>query len=264
MNIVVLLASVLDPKWTIAAGAAQDAGKLAAIPRRLSPFDEAALEVALKLRDVKPEARISVYMPDGPGAEGLLRMVAAHKVDIVARLPVDDALRWDAAALAAQFGTVLCDGSAHRQDATLWLTGREFGDLDDGAFAAALAFFLDAQLVTMAEVIDPCDGALLRARRSRFDAIEQVALARRAVVAVTNHAANRLRHPLMKHVMLAKRADVPVLDHEASGLVARIAPVDFHPPPSARASRPAPIPACAGVAVQVEALVRALRHSSKS
>ena len=50
MNIVVLIGGVHDPKWPIALG---DEGSAipAAENQVLSPFDEAALEVALRIRD---------------------------------------------------------------------------------------------------------------------------------------------------------------------------------------------------------------------
>ncbi|MFJ1255419.1 hypothetical protein [Cupriavidus sp. CuC1] len=260
MNTIALLASVLDAKWALPPDADYLASpdSLAAIPRKLSPFDEAALEVALKLRDADPATRISVYMPDGPGAEGLMRGVAAHKPDIAARLAVPEALRWDAYALAnsirAQLAPIV-EGPA------LWLVGREFGDLDDGVFASALARALGIGLIAMTEGIQADDQGALRAQRTRGETVERIALPDQCVVSITNDAGNKLRHPLMKNVMLAKKLNVTCLAAPVSQPPARIVPIALAGNAREHSSKGAPIPTAAGIAAQVEAVFQFLSAS---
>ena len=69
MNIAVLLAGIVDPKWPLQ-GLHLGAGGVVAgddkLPGKLSPFDEAALETALKLRDADPDVNICAFLLGGP------------------------------------------------------------------------------------------------------------------------------------------------------------------------------------------------------
>jgi electron transfer flavoprotein beta subunit len=53
MKIVVAVAGVLDPKWPIELDA-EGMPRIAAERMVMSPFDESALEIALRLRDMDP------------------------------------------------------------------------------------------------------------------------------------------------------------------------------------------------------------------
>ena len=201
MNILVFLTGILDPKWPIEV---RDGG----LPERtadrlvLSPFDEAALETALSLRDASPGAFVRAVVMGGAEVTRLARAVAAFNVP-VATLEVPS--WWDQNVVAEALADVA-------GDADLILIGREFGDCDDGLAPALLAarlgqpFFGRAQAVREARVM-----------REAAAAEEWLALDRPLVVSVTNDRRNRLRKPLMKNVMRARQADIEVLPPHSGG-----------------------------------------------
>lgn len=130
MNIVVLLAGVHDPKWPIT----QEAALSELDDKRImSPFDEAALELALRIRDADSSTHIAARVAGGKGAMGIARSVLALKIRDVAIFSIERP--WDQAAVARAL-VPLCKG------ADLVLIGREFGDFDDGLVPSTLAGLL--------------------------------------------------------------------------------------------------------------------------
>lgn len=210
MEIAVLITGVADPKWPLPQEFTLDALQAhASRHAALSPFDEAALELALKLRDQDPAARISALVA---GDDALARRVAGWRTDTVCSLDLECVQRWNGAALAAAFAQAL---AALCPDAQLVLVGRELGDWDEGTAAAALAHEAGLPHAPLALAIEPrADG--LWALRQSSGGLERVHLPQRALLSVTNDPNNRLRHPLMKNVMLAKKASIPVWRAQAS------------------------------------------------
>ncbi|KAA0999721.1 hypothetical protein FVF58_41330 [Paraburkholderia panacisoli] len=260
MKICALLGGILDPKWPLPPhDYLQRPEMLDGIARKLSPFDEAALEVALRLRETTPSSTLAVYMPDGPGAEGLMRAVAAHKPDQVGLLAIDQTVHWDVAAFARQAAAGLRGADA----GTLWLIGREFGDLDDGAFGACLAHAAAASLIAMAEELRVDAQGTLRALRTRTDVTEQVRVPHACVVTLTNARGNRLRHPLMKNVMLAKKLAIDrVACISDDPPAARVTPAQLLAAAGASRARAAPLPASAGLDAQLNAVLQLLCTTS--
>ena len=205
MHVLVLLSGVADPKWPLPAR--PDAAALEAHATRyavLSPFDEAALELALQLRDAEPATTIAALVA---GPEALARKVAEWRLDRVQRLLPGDAAPWDACAYAQSLAAAI--GPLAR-DAGLVLTGREFGDWDDGSVPALLARALALPHFPLALGLDLADG-LARVTRQRGVALERLRLAGPALLSVTNDARNRLRHPLLKNVMAARKLQIDAL-----------------------------------------------------
>lgn len=202
MNLLVLLAGVADPKWPLPAscdGAALAAHR-AAHPL-LSPFDEAALELALKWRDAVPDVRIDALVGAASATDPLLRHVAGFRLDAVAGLDLAGHPAWDAAALADALAQWI-DAQPRRPD--LVLLGREFGDDDDGCLPGLLAERLGLPMFGQVLAIGPADAGALTLRQ-HDGGLERRHCALPLLAAVTNHAGNRLRHPLLKNVMNARR-----------------------------------------------------------
>jgi electron transfer flavoprotein beta subunit len=205
MNILVLIAGVADPKWPLPAVA--DTAALQAHGDRyalLSPFDEAALELALKLRD--DDAGVAIHaLVAGP--ESLARKVAEWRLESVQRLTVEVAA-WDARACA---GALAGAAAALPAEPALVLTGREFGDFDDGGVPPLLARALRLPHVGLALNLAVREDGTVWATRQRGGRVERVRLEGRALVSVTNDAQNRLRHPLLKNVMAARKLLIEAL-----------------------------------------------------
>jgi electron transfer flavoprotein beta subunit len=203
MDIAVLISGVADPKWPLpkdlsVASLQAHATQYAA----LSPFDEAALEIALALRDADPAVRITALVA---ADEGLARRVAGWRPDTIHRLELDAGARFDTGAVARALAQALHELAP---TATLVLIGREFGDLDDGTVPAALSLLHDAPFIPLALGVKRGDNGLV-ALRQAANGLERVQLPTRAMLSASNDPGNRLRHPLMKNVMMAKKAVLP-------------------------------------------------------
>lgn len=205
MHVLVLISGVADPKWPLPP--APDPAALRAHAAQyaiLSPFDEAALELALKLRDADPAVTLAAVVA---GPEPLARKVAEWRLDDVCRLDAAELAPWDACAFAAGLAQVLAPLAAPTQ---LILTGREFGDFDDGSVPALLGAQLGLPHVPLALAVQANARGLL-VKRQRAALLEQVRLAGPALLSVTNDAQNRLRHPLLKNVMAARKLAIQTL-----------------------------------------------------
>ena len=203
MNILVLLAGVADNRYPLH-DIGLDNGRIAESGqsrRILSPFDEGALELALKLRDQRDDCRIEVLVLGGSNEDNLLRAVAAFKPDRLRCLQLQPYCPWDARLSSGQIAQLLADEGLQPD---LLLIGREFGDLDEGGLPVMLAARLHLPLFALAQYAEWQDGqlSLLRERGTS----QQWHRPRAALLAtVTNDRRNKLRHPLMKNVMMARK-----------------------------------------------------------
>jgi electron transfer flavoprotein beta subunit len=199
MNILVLIAGVLDPKWPVAP-LGDGLPERAADRLILSPFDEAALEIALRIRDAHSATAIRALVAGGAEAVRLARAVAALNIADVATVAL--AAPWDQAATARELAAV-CD------DADLVLMGREFGDCDDGLVPPMLAGLLGKPFFGRVQVVE-ATGAI-RLMREAAICEEWLTVAQPIVASVTNDRRTRLRKPLMKNVMMARQTPIGTL-----------------------------------------------------
>ncbi|VVO27727.1 electron transfer flavoprotein subunit beta/FixA family protein [Pseudomonas fluorescens] len=203
MKILVLLAGVADIRFPLhtlnisAEGLIEEGGT---VRRLLSPFDEAALELALKLRASRSDCRIDVLLLAGANSEAMLRTVAAFRPDSLRRLDLQPTCLWDAQLTARQIAGLL----ENEDVADLLLIGREFGDLDEGSIPVLLAQRLNYPLFALAQHAEWA-GEQVRLLRERGADEESVLVCAPLLASVTNDKRNKLRHPLMKNVMETKR-----------------------------------------------------------
>jgi electron transfer flavoprotein beta subunit len=200
MEVAVLVSGVADPKWPLPPVLSLAALQAHAMQHAaLSPFDEAALELALALRDADPGVGITALVA---GDETLTRRVAGWRPDAIHRLAFEAVPRWDGAAMRQALAQALRDLAPR---ASIVLAGREFGDFDDGSLPAGLAQAIGMPYIPLVLRWDP-PGDPLWARRQSPGGLERVQLPVRVLLSATNDPANRLRHPLMKNVMQARKA----------------------------------------------------------
>ena len=203
MNVLVILAGIADPKWPLPATlAATTLDTQRATYPLLSPFDEAALELALKLRDANPHVQIRALVAASSAQDPLLRHVASFRLDQVCAFDTARWPAWNSAALASALASYM---QTLTPAPDLLLTGREFGDQDDGSLPATLAQALAWPLSTLVLEAAAESGGGLRLVRQQGAVQERVRKDLPVLAAVTNHARNRLRHPLLKNVMAAKK-----------------------------------------------------------
>lgn len=259
MHVAVLLAGVADPRKPLpkpASGDWRDLPGSAAVSYKLSPFDEAALEIALKLRDQGAAARITAIVTDGAHDPALLRAIAALKPDRVRGLSPPAAQRGNPPWLAQHAPGLLREGDAWPG---LILIGREHGDLDDGMAPAYLAEAWGLPYVGLALQVQARAEGGWTLLRSGAQQDESLALPAPAMVSISNDKSNRLRHPLMKNVALAKQFTFEQATPDAAQPAAHAALV--HAAPAEAAARGAQ--ACklftGPVQAQAAALVAYLR-----
>ncbi|NMM78104.1 hypothetical protein B2J88_43670 [Rhodococcus sp. SRB_17] len=203
MNVLVLLAGIADPKWPLPSSlAATTLDTQRATYPLLSPFDEAALELALKLRDADPSVQIRALVAASSPQDPLLRRVASFRLDQVCAFETTRWPAWNSAALASALS---CYVQTLTPAPDLLLMGREFGDQDDGSLPPTLAQALAWPLSTLVLEIAAESGGRLQVARQQGAVQERVRQDLPLIAAVTNHARNRLRHPLLKNVMAAKK-----------------------------------------------------------
>lgn len=221
MHIAVLLAGIADPKKPLPVPASRDSRDLRAEPAlsyKLSPFDEAALELALKLRDRHAGARITALVTDAAGDVALMRVVAALRPDTVAALPTPATQRGNPAWLARHAAAALWrDGPMP----DLVLIGREHGDLDDGMTAPFLAEAWQLPYAGLALRVQPDETGGWVFTRSAASHDESLRLRAPAMASISNDKSNRLRHPLMKNVLLAKQQRFDAMPADAGEPAAR-------------------------------------------
>jgi electron transfer flavoprotein beta subunit len=213
----------------------------------ISPYDEFALETALRLKESSGEGEIiAVSVGDAPVAEQL-RSALAMGVDRAVLLkgqPTLDGLA-TARALAAELKELAPD---------LVLLGMKAVDHDQQQVAPMLAGLLGQPCVTVAAQVE-LDGAAAVCHRESEAGVEVVEVALPAVISVTKGAFEP-RYPSLKGIMAAKKK--PLEEKEAQLGASRIELRELAPPPERPAGR------IIGQGVDaVPELVRVLREEAK-
>ena len=232
MHVVVLLAGIADSKRPLerpASGEWADVLAQPTTPFKPSPFDEAALEIALKLRDANPQIKLSAVVTAGCDDVALMRAVAAYRLDIVTGLRLPGGVGADPD-LLAQHALEAC--ASEDAPADLILIGREHGDLDDGMIAGYLAAKWGRPYFGLAQNVKAASNGSWQAERMGATALETYTLEGRPMVSITNAKINRLRHPLMKNVVLAKQQKFDIRTAQADTVNPRASVLGANTPPS--------------------------------
>lgn len=207
MHIVVCVKQVPNPEAAFSMFKVDEQAK-AVIPASglqmvMSPFDEQAVEAALRIRDAVGEARISV-MTLGPASA---RAVLKHGLAMGA----DDGVLLDDAAFqegdAYSTARVLAAAIARLGDCDLVLTGRQAADWDAGIVGCGIAELLQLPVVTFARDVAVVEGAVVRVERVVENGFDVVEAPLPAVVTVSNEL-GAARAPSLRETMRAARKPV--------------------------------------------------------
>ena len=214
MEIALFISGVADPKWPVpqalsVASLQAHTAQFAA----LSPFDEAALELALAMRDRESDTRITALVC---GPESLARRVAGWRPDTLHRIDLQAVPSWHCSAVSDALAQAL---QALAPAASIMLIGREFGDFDDGSVPAGLSFYANTPYISLVLSLQSAPSGWSVMHQSA-NGMEHVQISSRALLGATNDPGNRLRHPLMKNVMAAKRERLDVSPCDLTGITA--------------------------------------------
>jgi electron transfer flavoprotein beta subunit len=209
VNIVVCVKQIQDPE--IAASVFrvdEDARKVIPVPGLppvISPFDEQAVEAALRIRDAAGEdsgIEITVVTMGPEGARAVVKAalaLGADKAVMLTDAAFDDGDGYATArALAATIDRI--------GGADLVLTGRQAADWDAGIVGVGIAELLDMPAVTLARDVQ-VDGETVRVERVLEDGVETVEAPLPALVTISNEL-GAVRHATMRETMRAAKKPI--------------------------------------------------------
>jgi len=174
----------------------------------LNPFDEYAVEEALRIKDKNPGSTVTV-LSVGPGkAEEAVRTALALGADegaLVADASFDGG---DPGATAHLLSKAILKIAAAKGKVHLVLCGKQSSDSETGQVAPSLAAALDWPGVSSVKKIPAIDETKARVERAMEDGIDTLELDLPAVVSVIKEI-NEPRLPSLKGKMASKKAAVP-------------------------------------------------------
>jgi len=170
----------------------------------MSPFDEQAMEAALRIREIHPATRITVMTLGSDAARAALKHGLAMGADDGVLL--SDAAFQDADAYIT--ASALTAGIRKLGTCSLVLTGRQAADWDAGIVGAGIAETLGQPVISFAKDVR-IDGDTVRVERVLDDGSEILETHLPAVVTVSNEI-GAARAPSLRETMRAARKRVEV------------------------------------------------------
>ena len=168
----------------------------------MSPFDEQAVEAALRIRDAQPGAQVTVMSLGPESARNVLKHGLAMGAD-------DGVLLADTAFAGSDgYTTALTLAAAIKNigDVDLVLTGRQAADWDNGVVGAGIGELLGIPVISFAKEVR-IEAGMARVERVLDDGIEIVEAPLPAVVTVSNELGTP-RTPSLRETMRAARKPV--------------------------------------------------------
>ena len=214
MHSIVCVKEIPDPETPASAFAIDPTAKRA-IPAKdkppvISPFDEQAVEAALRIKDAKG-GKVTVISMGAPSAEKILKHTLSMGADEAFLLNDPAFENSDSTSTAyvlaqaikkiGQFDFVFC--------------GRQAGDFDSGQVGSGIAEFLEIPSVTLAKKIEVQDGKA-RVERAFPDGFEVVEVSMPVLITVSNELGEPRYAPL-KGIMAAAKKKVPVWNTQEIG-----------------------------------------------
>jgi electron transfer flavoprotein beta subunit len=247
MNIIVCLKRVPDTTAKIRPGPSGRSIDPQGVEFIISPYDEFAIEEALRLKEKLGTGEVVGLTVDPDGQDTILRKALAMGLDRGILVKGGDP--FDGAATAEILAGVLKE-----QKFDLLLFGKQAIDSDSGQVPPMVAHRLGLPRALVVTRFDYADKRVV-CRRQIEGGEEVVALPLPCLVAMTK-GPNEPRYPSLKGIMAAKKKPVQVL--EAPPVAPRLEVVKLEPPPERPPGR------VIGQGVDaVPELVRLLREEAK-
>ncbi len=204
MDIIVCCKQVLDPEAPPASFKIDPSTNKVVppqgVPPVISPFDETAVEAALRVKDAKG-GKISVISL----GVNLLRDVVKKPLSMGADelILLEDAAFVDGDAWSTAYALAMAIKKIGRFD--LIFCGRQAADWDSGQVGSGIAEILGLPSVTIARKVEALDGKA-RVERIAGDGIEIIEVSLPALITVSNEL-GAARYPTIKGIMTAKRKE---------------------------------------------------------
>lgn len=208
MHIVVCVKLVPDPEAAFGMFRIDEQAKKVVpapgLPWVMSPFDEQAVEAALRIREQQPGTRISVMTLGPETTRNALKHGLAMGADdgvLLADAAFDDGDGYTTA-------YVLTAAIRKLGSFDLVLTGRQAADWDAGVVGAGIAELLGVPVISFARDVQ-VEGSSVRVERVLDDGTEIVEASLPALVTVSNEL-GAARAPSLRETMRAARKPVVV------------------------------------------------------
>jgi electron transfer flavoprotein beta subunit len=249
LKVMVCVKRVIDPNVKVHVRTDGSGMQVEGLPTTLNPFDEVAVEEAVRLRESGHAAEV-VAVSVGPAAcRNVLRTALAMGADraLLLEVPQEPEPLSAAKCLAAL---------VRREAPDLVLMGKQSTDHDHGQTPAMLAGLLGWPQALQASRIEPGAEAL-RVSCELDRGTETLRVPLPAVVSADLRL-NTPRYASLPAVMKAKKKPLDIIEPQAldlgSALEPRLQVLRVEPPPSRAGGRVLP---------DVESLVQALRHEAR-
>jgi electron transfer flavoprotein beta subunit len=214
MNIIVCIKQVPDPESPASAFEIDSEAKqvkLKGVPPVLNPFDENALEAALRIKGAH-QSKITVISMGKTLAKPVLRKALAAGADEMFLL--EDASFGD----LDSYTTALILAAAIKKIGAydIIFTGRQASDTDAGVVGSGIAELLGIPVITIARKVELNDGKL-RVERALADGHEVVETSLPALVTVSNEL-GELRSIAMKELIAAQKMPMKTITAQELGI----------------------------------------------
>ena len=204
MNMIVCCKQVIDPEAPPASFKVDtSANKVvppAGVPPVISPFDEQAIEAALRIKDAQG-GKITVITL----GTGLLRDVVKKPLSMGADelILLEDAAFDEGDSWSTAYALAMAIKKIGEYD--IIFCGRQAADWDTGQVGSAIAEILGLPSVTLAKKVEPADGKA-KVERVVPDGYEVVEVSLPSLITVSNEL-GEARYPTIKGIMAAKRIE---------------------------------------------------------
>jgi len=208
MNTIVCIKQILDPEIP-PAKFRLDSESMRVIPPEgippvINPYDEQAVELALRLKD-KHGGKITAVTIGSDAAASIVKHALAMGAD--EGIVLADKVFEGSDSFATAY--ILTKAIQKIGDYGLVFCGRQAADWDEGLVGSIIAENLGLPLVTLAEAVDVADDGELRVKRVTLDGYQVFAVPTPAVVTVSNEV-GQPRLPSGWGIISAARRQIPV------------------------------------------------------
>ncbi len=215
LSIIVCMKQVLDPEAPVSAFKIDPEAKRAIPPKGtppvLNPYDENALEAAIRIKEAQP-AEITVISMGAQLARAVVKKPLAVGADELTLL--EDAVFDDLDSYSTAYILAAAIKKIGKYD--LILCGRQAADTDAGQVGSGVAEILGIPSITAVQKVEVADGTL-KVERVVSDGYEVIEVTLPAVVTASNEI-GELRSPNMKAVMEAQKKSFTVWKAEDLGI----------------------------------------------
>ncbi len=250
MNTLVLIKQVPDTeaKINVAAGKISEAG----IKWTISPYDEIALEEAIRMKE-KSGGTVTALAVGDDSVQNALRSAFAMGADNAIHVKVEGYQMLDSFGIAKAIATAI-EGS----DFKVILAGRQGSDSDNGQVPLILATLNNWGCVSFAKKVEISgDKAVIECEADGGEAVYESSL---PVVITANAGLNEPRYPSLKGIMASKKKPIDSKPVNI-GAETKIEVLAFEPPPARPAGRTID---GADAAAKAKELVKSLREEIKA